>query len=535
MALTVILGDRDVTDQAGSLSYSNVDPGGHEACSFTLPNDAPWPLPGTPVTIWEGMTRAWLGRVEEPGDDLDARAAPSQVTAVGPGAALKDQTMSMVYIDRALGRWQGPSRARQIALLGVNFAAPNAGAATPDTTTGLPALDTGFDEGGGWGATSKPIAEAWYDAGDGNLLGRIRADWAKTATVSSGADGNWVWEGALETDDLDSSSDSTGDLQAAGPGSADRAATTSRRFAMLRLYYNAAGGTAGSNLRYSIYWTNLRVFGDHGLTIRGASAALEGFYPSDIADHARGLAGGIAAGIITPSTSYIVPHVAYYTRVAHEQIIDDMAKLLGWHWGVWEPLNPFDTTPRLDFRAPPTDATASVMREDCQQLKLTQRLSDFHNRAEIRWTDPAGTSGTAVVTLANPNMPTGLTRTLQLDAGTSTALVAAQIGTDALALEQQQARAAGSVILPAMVMTPGGMLPSHLLRAGLDRLKIIGLPSAGAWTDADTRRYDVFRVRRVTVARDQNGAPRTTAELDSGANLLEVLNARLAIDAALAA
>lgn len=534
--ITLIVADCDYTDRADGLEWTTVDPGGFETASFQLPNDAACPVPGAPVTICEGLRRVFMGRVEEPGDDYDEQRAPSQVSAVGAGVAAKDNRIQGIFMDRSLSTWGGPSRQRMVNLLSSNLNSAGGGTQLPDATTGSPALDVGFDDPGGWLAANKPIVEAWYDAGSGNLIGRLRGSWA-LAGATGAADANWTNQAALVTDDVVSSFDGTGDIHTGSQGSSGTAeviATTARRFALLQWFYSIAGGSAGSNARFGLVWTNLRIIGNQGLTIRGATPATEGFYPSDIAAYVLGQVAGLTRGIVETSSNFILPHAVYRTPVEHEKIAMDMATLLGWHYGVWEPLSMFSDTPRWDFRSRPTVATATVARRDCRNLKLTQRLSDFHNLAKVSFTDPAGTTAIVTVSLANPRIPRGLTRTLENDIGQSSAAVAAQVGLDELALEQQQSRAAGSVDLPPYVQTANGPKASHLLRAGLDRLKITGLPNAGAWLNGDSARFDTFRISRLTCRLEKGGGITTTADLDSGANLIETLQARLALAAGLA-
>lgn len=528
MAVTLIVASRDLTRLAQNLQWTLVDPGGCETCTFDLAGTVTVPAPGDRVRVFEGLQCVWDGRVEEPGDDLDALQAPGHVTAVGAGAVLKDGRMSMVFLDRQLGGWQGPSRQRQINLLGASQAIQGDPEVTPDTSTGSPSLKVGWI--GPWNNPAA-VVEAWYDAGAPNLIGRVRGTWTRISGVTS-ADVNWWWRAALSSDDVATTTNDTGNLAALGPGTVDLASGGSRRFCRLDLFYAAVGAAGVDGTMYAVDWTNLRIFGDHGLTIRGGTPSTDGFYPDDIVRYVAGLVPSVALGVIGDGSSYTVLHSVYRDPVPHETPIDDMAKLLGWHWGVWPARSLVGPdTPVLDFRPPPSSATAVVARADCRGLKLVQRLSDFHDVAKVKYSDPAGTSGYATVTLANPRLPAGVSRTLDLDAGSTTAAVAAQVGAAALALEQQQSRAAGPCDLPPVVTAGSGRKLAHLLQPGIDRLKITGLPNAGAWTDPDTRRYDTFRIQRLTAAVGSNGAVKTSVDLDSGINLQDVLMARLQLEA----
>jgi hypothetical protein len=138
------------------------------------------------------------------------------------------------------------------------------------------------------------------------------------------------------------------------------------------------------------------------------------------------------------------------------------------------------------------------------------------------------------VTLANPQLNEAgvATRTLLLDMGVGSAAAATTFANFALALSQNAARAAGQATLPVSVRLPGGgHKPACLIRPGADRLRITDLLDAGPLLDLGTVRRDVFRISRVETTVGKDGTPSTRVELDSGSNLLETLQARLAIAA----
>jgi hypothetical protein len=149
-------------------------------------------------------------------------------------------------------------------------------------------------------------------------------------------------------------------------------------------------------------------------------------------------------GNIVDAIDYIAPHVVYRTPTAADVIIDDMAKLMGWPWGVWEPSTVLGSSPRLDFGPPPTDATAVVTKAECDQLDVTARLGDLYNTCQVTYTDPAGTGGMVTVTLPSAQLSEAgiATRTLPLNMGVGSAAAATTFGLMALALSQISARAA---------------------------------------------------------------------------------------------
>src|SRR5205085_12245166 len=112
-------------------------------------------------------------------------------------------------------------------------------------------------------------------------------------------------------------------------------AAPARRFAAAQLRYSNASQTG--NQIYGVYW-QLAVYGRHGLPRQAfPGGGPDGFSPSDIARHALSQVVGVQPGVILDATSYIVPHAVYRTPTTPDVVINDMAKLMGWSWGMWEP------------------------------------------------------------------------------------------------------------------------------------------------------------------------------------------------------
>jgi hypothetical protein len=523
--LTVTVADRDLTASHDGLTFSNADPGGYEACQLS-PQHVAGIRPGAPVVVRCGLEYAWHGRLNEPGEQIQGIRDTNTLAALGYGAALKDSPYQEIYVDRNMGAWRGPSAQRQLNLLGTyTTSGPTA---TPDASSGpaikLAASDT-------WTATSLPEAEAIYDAG-AVFIGSLSYAGKKGSTLTL-PDANWTFNAVLSTDDLWTTIDASANLAASTWSGTVTAGASNRRFAILRQTYAAAAGVAGQE--EPTYWTVAAVYGTHGLAQRGSLSATDapGFYPSDIFRDALARSGsGIAAGVIEDASGLTIPHLVYPTPTGADAVADQMAKLMAWHWGVWEPATVLDSQPTAHFRSPPSDATCVIGRADCLELDPPKVILDqLYDRALVSWRDAAGTSGTVTVTLANPLLQeTGVgSRTLVLDAGTSTAAAAQTFGSFALLLAQRTARGGGYCLLGDTVALPGGgRKPACLLKAGRDRIRITDLPDSGPLHETDTRRYDTFHVRRVETS-IVNGQAQTRVDFDGGADLMEVLQARLAV------
>src|ERR1035437_496054 len=110
----LIIGSEDCTfllDNGGT--FSNADPGGFEAASFSIPKDMPQTLRGMPVRLDCGLEVAWEGRVSEVQRSLGSKTA---IQCRGYQDLLKDANASMVFVDRDLTRWQSSSLNRQVEL-----------------------------------------------------------------------------------------------------------------------------------------------------------------------------------------------------------------------------------------------------------------------------------------------------------------------------------------------------------------------------------------------------------------------------------
>jgi hypothetical protein len=524
--LRLLIGGQAV--DTDDFEYTAVDPGGFETLSVNLPAGTA-PAPGAEVLVLDGLEVAWHGIVEEPGQHYAGARATAGVQAVGQGALLKRNPYSMIYMDRALSRFGGASRQRNLNDATAGYVESGSTQVRPDATTGQPALELAFSELDTNTATPRRNAiEAWYDAGAGNRIAELRADYETFDKAAGGmnslVDGaGWTPVAFLSDDDLRSNSDSTGDLLASG--TLDVGATGARRYAAVIFARETTSTTSGD---WKLVLKNVRLIGDHGLATCTGTDGLDGLLPGDIAGDAlrRSRAGFDVE--VTGSLAYIAPHLVYPTPVFPEQVVDDMAKLLGWHWGVWEPAT-LGGRPRAILAPPPATATAVASRADFDSdLEIVEQLSRMHNAILATYQLPDGTSGQVTVTKPHPRLADGTVQTLVLDVGVvGTPAAAGTIAAYTLALDQGQSRAAGQGTLSGDVRTAGGSRRrAHLLRPGRDRLRIRDL--TGTWSVLDdTAAIDTFRLRRTTVT-VTNGQPRTRVELDDGGNLIETLQARLA-------
>src|SRR4051794_17738309 len=99
-SLRVLLGTEDVSAHIDeNLTWSNVDPGGFEAASFSFPSRVPVKK-GSSVRIEAGLETAFEGRVEEVG-----HKGQTTVGCIGHGARFKEERIQEIWVDRDLSAW----------------------------------------------------------------------------------------------------------------------------------------------------------------------------------------------------------------------------------------------------------------------------------------------------------------------------------------------------------------------------------------------------------------------------------------------
>lgn len=517
-------GSYDITDLIDNLSWSSTNPGGDERCSFTFKrswfSDNPEIAKGAKVRVEDGLQRLWSGRIEE-----RSRGGQSSeeitVTCYGPGQVLKDNLMSMIYVDRELSGWVDPSRNRRYAIINAAIVTAIGPTIEADTGTGLPSFALIVPKD-----TSSMVAEAWYDAGQGNLLGSIYVDYTSHAASTdfcalySSDDDNYTGFTARSADMLSS-------LNAAG--------TPTYPVGQRWLVFQVQVGGTGSTDR-DITFRRVAVFGDHGLTKR-STAPTDGFYDSDIVGDVINRTAGITARTVDAG-SFVIQQAAYKDKVTPETIIGDVAQYENRDWGAWgsDDLFSTDTNAQFDYKLKDTSTRHwTVSRADAEDLDLSDELAGLYDTAVVKYTDESGTSQTVTRTATITELVNaGLSpRTVEIQGGTLTAAAAQTLGDIALALYGGFAPARGSLTLKGNATHyQRGDIPAHFMRADGSNIQIRDiLPSTTALAlDSTPDRRSTFPVKRVSV--DCSGAvPVTTVDLDQSNDRLTQLQARLGITA----
>jgi hypothetical protein len=488
--------------------------GGFETCSFTI-SAAANVSKGDDVRVWDGLFTVWHGFVNSTGIRQRGIIRSASVTAIGYGALLKRNPYSMIYIDRLLSRWTGPSTVRLTALTAQN---PNSGPSTAiDPSNGNPGLEFRIEGV----VASSGQAESMYDAGASNLIRQVGFSESAVANITPSA--NYLTQMFASITGDGSFESASGDGDATARADALYTLSTPRRFLH---YLFRLGAASASDVSRQWKLVGLRVIGDHSLPYQARASALDGYMAVDVIEDAviRSGAGFSILPLGGVGEDTVVPQCAAYEPIMPEEWIEQMIVLLGWNYGTWEP-DPFSDRPVFMYGAPPTEATATVAYTACSDDSIDDVLTNQYTSAVAVSTDPAGYVTVTEVEKANPAVPDWWTNTLQLNLGVT--VTPETQAAFLLALSQDTGRAAGSVRLPAVLT--GGM-PSHHLRPGRDRLTINGLPGAGGMLqDSGAVRGDTFSLDRITVSQDQAGSVVTTVDVDSGEDLVETLTARIGL------
>lgn len=516
-------GGYDITDLIDGLSWSSTNPGGDERATFTFKRSwfasNPEIAKGSLVRIEDGLQRLWTGRIEERSRGTNTTEEIT-VTCYGLGNRIKDNLMSMIYVDRDLSGWADPSRQRRYDILSGGYTEALGPTVQADTTNGLPALAQIVGS-----ASGNTLSEAWYDAGQDNLLGSVYCDYTSHSVAAL--------QCVLASADTDNASGLTGrtvDLITGTDSSGTFTVPVGQRY----LFFLFVVGTTGSQDR-DFTCRKLAVYGDHGLTKRGTSGA-EGFYDSDIVSHVISQIPTVDARTIDTGSS-VITQAAYKDKVTPEQIITDAAQYENRDWGTWGSDNLFGTDSAVfDYKLKDTATRHwTVSRADAEDLDLADELAGLFDTAVIKYTDESGTSRsvtrTATITeLVNAGLSP---KTVEINGGTLTQAAAQTLGDTALAFFGGFAPARGSLTLKGNASHyQRGDIPAHFMRADGSNIQVRDiLPSTTALAlDSTPDRRSTFPIKRVSV--DCSGAvPVTTVDLDQSNDRLTQLQARLGVTA----
>lgn len=511
--LTVHVSGGDVTRLLlGDVTWSCVDPGGFEAASFELATGGSVGI-GQPVTIrWCGRV-VWAGRVSEL--TVPAWGEPrTQVGCEGAGAVLKDRLVQRVYVDADMSRWEQIPGNWRLAFMAGNYRLFDMSvSADPD---GVPSvfLPTRDKLPAPW----KHMAPAFYYVGDNLRIRSVR--WRRrhgpTVDPASGVcelrSYRTPGDAYAETEDIVQNILSPTNPQLGWFSIESRPAV-----ALSLLHYTTVAGGGNEGEEYQV-WVRTWVYGDHPvLVVWDADGDAPGVAPHDVVRDVLREVRGVQAGRIEASP-LVLKHLVYRDPTSVHDVVQEMARHTGWHWGVWCDGGMLDEPPQpaLWFCPRPAAPTVTLRPDECEDIDLSMSLAELYDTVMVRWQQSDGRDRVTTVTVPVPELTeaglAGRAATMQLGVATDTSAQA--IGRAWLVAQQLVRAVTGQITIRRDIQTQWGTGPAFLLRPGLDRVEVA------------TPRGLRAHVARMEATVGQDG-PVVRLELGAGANLLETLEARL--------
>lgn len=374
--------------QYQNLRFTTGQPGHFLTCTVRLPTDIDlvnddtegfseiWvKLPGAEI-VWEGFITA-APRSEE--DD----GAWAEVSAIGWNGSMKDlANFQMIFVSRDLTAFTGPSAGRRSLLAAFNRRTHRM-VNDPNVAAGSVSLEVE----GAWPAGITPAAEAWFDAGPKVKIARIYYSVAPSQDLITPWTG-WSWTVQAHTDEAGIGTNySTANLVGASATGAFVPTAPLRYAALVK---TGPGGAAGADgRRYVTTWTDIALYGDHGLTLYGAeprqvriadavrytvqrSATQLQALATDISDPAGTTAGHLVCGIQEGG-------------IDAAEAVEYLNRLVLNAWGVkenrrffWQPRGSYGTTwvTRRD--------EGTAVGEDGQEIE------SIYDRVMVTYTDAGG-------------------------------------------------------------------------------------------------------------------------------------------------
>lgn len=462
---------RNVPDD---LQFSTSVPGGFRDLSCSLPRriDRSYPdealFDDVRVYTAGGGQTAWEGRMAQ----LPRQhGASSSVTpgAVGWAAHLRDDpSFREIYRDLDLGRWEAAGVQRRRNLAGV-LTFVDHGKPRPDSSSLAFVQTLGPAANGPAG----PLADAWYDA-KGIQIGSVYYAWRRGVGLDN-TNVNYTWQVVLSDDDAATTSNLSGNLRAAGPGSGTLSASgVAKRYAIVDFFYNTTTGLANA---FDLEWTTLAVYGNHGLTKRGTEPA-GGFYVSDLVDNVVARAAPLLTRNGIEQNTTLVPHCVFLDPVTAEDAVSTLNAYTVWEWGVWENRDFFFRPPDLErtlWRARLDQGAQIQLEGDAGEQVINGVIVSYQDAVGKRRTvGPVGSNAddeTDTLTDTDPANPVsshGIPRRWnKLDVSVPTTLEGATIIGQVYLAQTLQATRRGSITLTGTAIHPTkGERPVWEIRAG---------------------------------------------------------------------
>lgn len=518
----------DLTEEVEGLTYSNVEQGGDEVCTFLLRRSAFASSPdiarGNLLRICNGIDVLWQGRIEETDRGSD-NTETITVTAYGLGVRLKDGVVREVFIERDLSVFGEASTQRKINLIALSNDITKVDWTVSSKAAGAtgPAILISLTDGTA-SLTERLDIWAYFPGVD---LGEVRYDFIAPAPGGLGAAVNNRL--LFSTDDLATTTEG-GTIHHTTAEANQSVKAPSAGFSYVYIFMNNTNvAWVGPSTGDTWGFANIRFFGRHGLSPVG-TAPNEGFTVDQMVASLVGRVAGIRPRRID-AQGFVIEKAAFYGD-SHEAAILELNKYEGCAFGTWGPDSPLDAYVGGNFDYVSTEPQTKhwvVPRGVCDSHDLHSESSTLYSAVDVAFTDAAGVDRVVRVTVDSPDLDAaGLTRIYSLSIGVATTAIAEARGQAFLETWGQYAPARGSFTVsePVRHYRRGRLSPLYFRADGANVRMPDILPASTLFAlDSTPDLRTTFPIKRVTVDLSR-GAPAATVEVDQADDTLSVLQAR---------
>jgi hypothetical protein len=259
--------------------------------------------------------------------------SPATRTQVSPAATgdvgllRGDPSLRMIAVDRDLSHWTGPSNARRLSLISGNSPHKQDAEVIQDKTS--KALRLALSDG--WIAPFSPRVEAWYDAGQGLKVGRIRFKWAGDSNTA------FILQRYVTAEDSPGAVEGSADIYVAAAGTDDYKPATPQQYAFLAWLFNATpAGAEGAS--YQVSLTELAVYGTDVAAVENPAGGPPGVLAPAVLQAILNKAGnGIEYDpTFVEENPWVIPHLVWLDAVTPEQAILDVNRFFRNLWAIYE-------------------------------------------------------------------------------------------------------------------------------------------------------------------------------------------------------
>jgi hypothetical protein len=265
-------------------------------------------------------TIAGEGRVADFAPDNSSDEARVYVEAEGWMAHASDRPLEpIIYVDRDKSHWGGYPTGRRKALEAGNYS-PGDAEVIEGTYGAESVLRLKLE--GTWQAPMLPISGAFYKPPPGANVVSVSARY--TGTPQAAANLNFVLQFIYGASDTDGNLKAAGDIFTATAGETNLGFAACKMVAFEWYYPSTPAGADG--FIFGVDLTELAVFGDHGLAIRGGKSG--GYYVSDLIKHSA----ATAAPLLDTS------QIADTPTIVTQAVVEDLKR----PYDFWVELNKYE-------------------------------------------------------------------------------------------------------------------------------------------------------------------------------------------------